>query len=129
MQKEVDCHTYVLFFVLLPLYLLGPDHIKCLFEIFDRDGSNTISRDEFSHILVHILDEEDIDMNIHCLELFDRVDGDCNGTITLEEFENFYISIMNSSLNMTSPTKVKKRSSPAKSNGHNEGKSSKKSKQ
>ena len=68
-------------------------------------------------------------MNIHCLELFDRIDGDANGTITLEEFENFYVSIMNSSLNVASPQQVKKRRSPVKSGGSNGGKASKKSKQ
>ena len=68
-------------------------------------------------------------MNIHCLQLFDKIDGDCNGTITLEEFENFYVSIMNSSFNATSsPQQVKKRRSPVKTGGSNLDKSSKKSK-
>jgi Ca2+-binding EF-hand superfamily protein len=106
----------------------GPEHIKCLFEIFDRDGSKAISREEFSNILVHIIEEEDID--IHCLELFDKIDGDASGTITLEEFENFYTSIMatNSSLNVSSPMQSKKRSSPSKKEGGNSKGSSKKSK-
>jgi len=77
---------------------------------------------------VHIIEEEDID--IHCLELFDKIDGDASGTITLEEFENFYTSIMatNSSLNVSSPMQSKKRSSPSKKEGGNSKGSSKKSK-
>ncbi len=138
MQIKVYSHSFLTYsptpFCLthsltLSLTLQGPEHIKCVFEIFDRDGSSAISRDEFSNILVHILEEEDIDMNIHCLDLFDRIDGDANGTITLEEFENFYVSIMNSSLNVASPEQVKKRRSPVKSGGSTGGKSSKKSKQ
>ena len=76
---------------------------------------------------MHIIEEEDID--IHCLELFDKIDGDASGTITLEEFENFYTSIMTTnSLNVSSPLQSKKRSSPSKKEGGNNKSSAKKSK-
>lgn len=63
--------------------------LKEIFKVFDRDGNNLISSEEFRHIMNNLgesLSVEETD------EMFREVDGDNDGNITFEEFVRMMVA-------------------------------------
>ena len=74
----------------------GDDKCKALFELFDEDGSEFISRDEFKDILSHLLVEALGNVEPHELDyVFDTIDIAHNNKISYTEFKAFYSTLSN----------------------------------
>ena len=92
---------YCEFLLLLASFRHEQDDLHLLFDLCDRDNSKTICRNEFHHLVVHLLDDHHLLESDEIFSAFDTVDKDKNGVITFNEFEDFYNAIMHSSVNVT----------------------------
>ena len=74
----------------------GDDKCKALFELFDEDGSEFISRDEFKDIISHLLVEALDNVEPHELDyVFDTIDIKNTNQISYVEFKAFYNTLGN----------------------------------
>ena len=92
---------YCEFLLLLASFLPDQDDPRLLFDLCDRDNSKTICRNEFHHLIVHLLDDHHLLESDEIFSAFDTVDKNKNGVITFREFEDFYNAIMHSSVSAT----------------------------
>merc|ERR1712176_588680 len=89
------------------------EHLLEVFRRADTDGSGTISREEFEHMLQNPTLVKKIQKNAHMQvsemrELYDWLDNDGNGTITIDEFMEGF-KWVNSPLRAKSLVKMQER--------------------